>query len=769
MPSGGAHRPRPWLRDWWPAAAALAALATGGALVWAGDPGRAAWVWGAAIVATSVPLARDVGRGLVHRQGGVDVVALLAMIGAVALGEFLAGAVIAVMLTGGQALERYADSRARRELTALIAGAPRRAHVRRGSAVREVDADEVLPGDAVVVRPGEVVPVDGLLESSGAVLDESSLTGESRPVERSSAQRVSSGAVNAGGPFELTATATAADSTYAGLVRLVEEAQRERAPFVRLADRAAGVFVPVTIAVAVGAWAWSGDPVRALAVLVVATPCPLILAAPIAITSGMSRMARRGMIVKGGGALETLARADSVLLDKTGTVTAGRPRLLDVETFGDADADEVLRLAASTDQMSAHVFAPAIVQAARARGLALDLPEGVEEVPGIGVAATVRGRRVRLGSGDWVHGGDGPAAARVVARREAVEGSSAVFVSADGVPLGAILLEDPLRVDAVRTIRALRAEGVRRVVMLTGDHADVAELVGEAVDVDQVVAGQTPADKVEAVRQARRDGVTLMVGDGVNDAPALAIADVGVAMGARGASASSEAADVVIVVDRFDRLAEALAIARRTRRIAWQSVQVGMGLSFVAMGFAAVGLLAPVAGAVVQEGIDVAVILNALRALRGRQAKVATPELERLGGRMREAHGELEAGIARMRAVADRLDTVAPRAAVRDLRAVAAFIDDRLLPHELAEEKEVYPVLAASGDGDPTGPLRHTHREIVRLARLYRYAVAHCGEQGPRPEEVTELRRLLYALHAILGMHLAQEEEAFGTVDAAPR
>ena len=426
-----------------------------------------------------------------------------------------------------------------------------------------------------------------------------------------------SGTVNAGPAFELRATATAEASTYAGIVRLVEQAASEKAPLVRLADRYAIGFLPFTLAVAALAWFASHDSRRAIAVLVVATPCPLILAAPIAIVAGISRAARAGVIVKAGGALETMARGQVLLLDKTGTVTEGAPRLAEVVTFAAIPADEALRLAASLDLVSPHPLAEAIAGAAHARGLRLAYPRDTREQPGDGIDGAVEGRRVRVGKADWVMAGAAlPAAAAELRAQSRRTGSSAPFVTVDGTLAAALVLEDSVRGDATSTLQALRAEGFREIVLLTGDQAAVAAEVGDAVGADRVLAEQSPAAKVAAVREARNRGVTVMVGDGINDAPALAAAEVGVAMGARGASASSEAADVVIVPDRLGLLVDAHAIARRSRRIALQSIVAGMLLSGAGMLFAAAGWLPPVAGAVAQEGIDLLVILNALRALR---------------------------------------------------------------------------------------------------------------------------------------------------------
>jgi heavy metal translocating P-type ATPase len=583
------------------------AAVVGGAVAWVlGARAIADAAWAVALVVALVPLTVSVLRDLVHRDTGVDLIALLAMAGALILGQFLAGAVIGLMLSGGQALERFAGTRARRELSALVSRAPRTVHRYEAGVLAGRDVADVAPGDVLLVKPGEVVPVDGVIASDTAVLDESALTGESLPVDRARGERVRSGVVNAGPPFDLRAASTAETSTYAGIVRLVREAQASKAPFVRLADRYALWFLPLTLVVAAGAWVVSGDPVRALAVLVVATPCPLILAAPVAIVAGISRAASHGVIVKGGGALEAMARARTLVFDKTGTLTTGVAVVESVEAFDGIAADEVLRLAASLDQVSTHVFADSIVAAAAARRLGLEMPDEVRDYPGMGIEGVVGGRRVALGQARWLG-----------VAKKLREGTSAVYVAVDGEPAGALVMSDPVRQETPAALRQLRTAGIRRIVLLSGDHRSVAEAVGRSLGVDQVLYEQSPEQKVEAVGHERRRAVTVMVGDGINDAPALAAADVGVAMGARGATASSEAADAVVVVDRLDRVADAIAIAGRARAIAVQSVIAGMALSIAGMVLATIGVLAPVAGAFFQEAIDVAVILNALRALGG--------------------------------------------------------------------------------------------------------------------------------------------------------
>jgi len=718
--------------------------------------------WAITTVIGGIPMVVDVVRSIAKREPGVDIIALLAIVGSLALDEYLAGAVIALMLSTGQALESYADRRAHRELSALLERAPQLVHRYEDDELRTRAIDEVGLGDRLFVKTGEVVPVDGVLEGD-AVLDESALTGESRPVERPRGDLVRSGALNAGVGFDLHATSTAADSTYAGIVRLVEEAERQKAPAVRLADRYALVFVPVTLVLAGGAWAISGDPIRALSVLVVATPCPLILAVPIAVVAGISRAAKRGIIVKGGGALETLARGKTLLFDKTGTLTSGIPQVADVETFAVIDADELLRLAASLDQVSPHVLATAIVRAARERDLELSFPEDVGERYGAGIAGVVDGRKVSLGKAGFVTGGGPlPRRAREVRRRTMMDGSSSVFVGVDGEVAGALVIDDPIRPDTPRVIRALRRSGIERVVMVTGDHPDVAESVGAALGVDRILSERAPDEKVEAVRAEREHGVVIMVGDGLNDAPALAAADVGVAMGARGATASSEAADVVLVVDRLDRLVEAIAIARRSRGIAVQSVVVGMGLAFGFMGLAAIGLFGPIAGALIQEGIDVMSILNSLRAIGGGGEQGPAGPSTDVADRFRREHREFAPELQRLRSVADRLEQMSGPEAIRELETVRVFIAERLPRHEEEEEAAVYPIVASlMGGEDPMSSMARAHVEISHLGRIFQQLLEDLPPEGPSPEDLLDLRRVLYGLHAILRLHFAQEEEAY--------
>lgn len=747
---------------------ALLGLAAGGVLHLEGGhvAGQIAWIISTAIVL--VPTVIGTARDLMRGKTGVDIIAVMAMAGSLLLGEYLAGAIIAVMLTGGNSLERFAVARARRELSALLKRAPRIAHRRIDADVEEVDIAEVMVGDRLVVKPGEVVPADGILTSPRAILDESALTGEARPVQLEVGSPIRSGGTNAGGPIELRVTASAAQSTYAGIIRLVRAAEESRAPFVRLADRYALGFLGMTLVLAGGAWIASGSATRALAVLVVATPCPLLLAAPAAIIAGVSHAARHGIIVKGGGPLETLARTTVLLLDKTGTVTAARPQVVAVETFGPHSSDEVIRLAASVEQASIHPYAPAILAEAQSRRARVTFPGEVHEEMGSGITGMVEGRQVSVGQLAFVApGAPRTSEVRAIDLRTAVEGTASVYVSIGGEVAGVLLLQDPVRPEAPRALRSLRAAGMRRIHLVTGDHPDVAELVGDALGVDRVFAERTPEEKVEVVQLVRSEGITAMVGDGINDAPALALADVGIAMGARGATAASEAADVVLTADRIEGLVLACRIAQRTRRIAVQSVVVGLGLSLIAMGFAAAGYIDPVAGAILQEGIDVLVILNALRALGGGQLaprrRRGTSELAR---GLEVAHRNLLPQVGELAALAARLDTLPGGEARQQLEAMRDLLENELLPHEQQEQETAFPVIAGMlKEEDPTGPLIQTHHEIHRLIRLLGRLVTQLPAEGPRAEDLRDLRRVLYGLHAILTLHFAQEEELYSLLE----
>lgn len=744
-------------------AIALGGLTLGG-LAWLVGSDRAARViWAIGTAPVIVGLAVSMIRDLLAGRLGVDAVAFVSMTAALVLGEPLAGAVVALMYSGGNLLEDFAVSRAEKDLKSLIDRAPRVAHHRVGDSIEDIAVEDVRVGDVVVVRAGEVVPVDGAILSSAAVLDESALTGEPIAVTRRKGELARSGTVNAGETFELTATATAGDSTYAAIVRMVDAAQTAKAPFIRIADKFALILLPVTLVLAGAAWWFSGDPIRGLAVLVASTPCPLILAAPVAFVAGVSRAARRGVLIKGGTALEALASVHTVMFDKTGTLTVGGARLVAIETAPGENADEVLRLAASLEQASHHVVAGAIVEAAKLRGLELTPPEGVRETLGSGLQGSVGGSLVKAGSFDLVADVRRPEAWAVRAlRRASWRSALSVFVARDGKMVGAILLADELRRETPRAIRHLRSAGIKRIVMVTGDRSEAAETIGAALDIEAVLADRTPADKVQAVAVEQRQHPTLMVGDGINDAPALAAADVGVAMGARGASASSEAADVVVLIDRLDCVSEAVEVAKRAKRIALQSIYVGLALSGLAMVAAAFGYLSPVAGALSQELIDVAVILNALRALSAGRHVGRDAMLPSKAQALRRDHQALEAKLDRLREIADALDTAEPAEAHKLILEADRLVEREVATHERDDEEVIYPNLQRFlRDGHGLAAMSRAHREILHLSRLLTKLASDIEIGDIDRYLIRDAQRVIESIESLVRIHNAQEEDIY--------
>jgi len=602
---------RPYL-----AGLAAAGLAAGVVMSFAGYGDWARLIWTAVTLPVLTALLIEIVTSLRRGDVGLDIVAALSMTAALTFGESLAASIVALMYGGGQYLESFAEKAARREMTALLSRVPRTAIRHRDGQLEEVALELLQPGDRLLIRRGDVVPVDGTVAGGIGILDQSALTGESLPVKIPLGEAAMSGSTNVGEAFDLVATRRAAESTYAGIVRLVEAAQRARGPMSRMADRYALLFLAVTVVLAVVAWALTGDPIRAVAVLVAATPCPLILAVPVAIVSGLSRAAKLGILIKGGKAIETLARVRSLVIDKTGTLTVGQATIVSAETADGVSGDELLRIVASLDQASKHVIAQTIVAEARRKDLILAVPSDVTETPGEGVTGTVEGHKVVVGGLRFVTGKI-PDAGFSLLPHDRPPGALAVAVAIDGSLAGVLVLADELRAGTEALLRELRSMGIERIVLATGDRHEVAESIAAGLSLDLVRSELTPDQKILVVLSERKNGPVMMIGDGVNDAPALAAADVGVAMGAKGAAASAEAADVVLLVDHLDRILPAIRIARRSRYIALESVVAGIGLSTLAMIAAAFGLLAPVEGALLQEVIDVAVIFNALRALRG--------------------------------------------------------------------------------------------------------------------------------------------------------
>jgi heavy metal translocating P-type ATPase len=735
-----------------------------GLIAWGlGQREIANWCWAGGTLPVVVGLLVSMIRDFLAGRLGVDAVAFVSMSGALALHQNLAGIVIAVMYAGGNVLEDFAVARAERDLRSLINRAPKIAHRRRASVLEDVPVEQVAVGDGILVRAGEVIPVDGVIVSQIAVLDEAAVTGEPIPVNRKIGELARSGSLNAGETFELRASTTANESTYAGIVRMVSAAQTAKAPFVRVADRFALLLLPLTLITAGAAWFFSGDPVRALAVMVASTPCPLILAAPVAFIAGVAQAAKRGILIKGGGPLEALARTHTVMFDKTGTLTVGGARLVAIEAAPGEGADEILRVAGSLEQASHHVVAATIVESAVAKGLKLSIPSKVHETMGSGLEGIVDGQKVRVGSHQLVYGGAKPEKWAVRAlRRASWRSALSVFVAVDGRTIGAILLADELRRETPHAVQTLRTAGIRRIVMVTGDRADAAETIGSALDLDVVLADREPADKVDAVASEQRLYPTVMVGDGINDAPALAVANVGIAMGARGASASSEAADVVILVDRLDRVADAVTIAKRAHAIALQSIIAGMGLSALAMAIAALGFLPPIAGALTQEVIDLAVILNALRALSPGHAARSRKMPEKAGTALRLGHQRIETALDHLREIADALDHCNGDRAAALMTEADSIIAEQIVQHERSDESSVYPQVAKFlADRHGLGAMSRAHREIMHLARLLHRLV---GDLIPGEIDrylIRDGQRIIESIEALVRIHNAQEEDIY--------
>ncbi|WP_353807294.1 heavy metal translocating P-type ATPase [Agromyces sp. SYSU T00194] len=598
----------------YPAVALTLAIGLAGiVLALAGQGWLVAWTFSVYALGVAAWQAVGMVRDLLRGHWGLDLLAVTAIVATVVVGEYVAALIVVLMLTGGEALEDYAGRRAKRELDALLARAPQHAHRVDGDRFVDVPVDEVRPGDLLLVRPSELVPVDGELASPAASVDESSITGESVPVEKRAGDGLLSGSVNGTVAVELVATARADESQYQQIVALVAEAAASRAPVVRLADRYAVPFTVFSLLLAGVAWWVSGDPVRFAEVLVLATPCPLLIAAPVAFIGGMSRAARNGVIVKGGGVLEQLARARTAVFDKTGTLTHGSPELVAVRPEAGFDADELLGLVASAEQYSSHVLAASMIDAARARGLRLREAVTAREAATNGVVASIDGREVVVGKFAFV------AEHSAGARRAAIAaGELAIYVAVDGAFAGALLARDRVRGNARATLERLAALGVRHTMMLTGDAQATADHIAAEVGIERVRAECLPADKVADVAGIAERPV-VMVGDGVNDAPVLAAADVGIAMGARGATAASESASAVILVDDISRTAKAVEIGRDTVRIALQSIWIGIAVSVALMVVATFGVIPATVGALLQEVVDLITILAALRAIGGRR------------------------------------------------------------------------------------------------------------------------------------------------------
>jgi heavy metal translocating P-type ATPase len=596
------------------ATAALAAIAGHLLLVALGVDGWGArvplWV---VVVAGGLPLVWQVLRSLVRRQAGADLLAATSIVAAVLLGEWLVAAIIVLMMSGGQALESAATARASATLDALARRSPTVAHRLLGAdlaaGTEDVGAQQVRPGDLLAVLPHELCPVDGRVVAGHGSMDESYLTGEPYVVPKSVGSAVLSGAVNADAVLTVRANATAADSRYAQIVGVLRDAEERRPPMRRLADRLGLWYTVLALGLGAAGWVVSGDPDRFLAVVVVATPCPLLIGVPVAMIGAISLAAKRGIIVRNPAVLEQLDGVDTVMFDKTGTLTYGRPVVTEVLARPGVDGAALMAAAAAVEVYSRHPLAAAVVEHA-ARHL-LDVPgvTAVSEEPGRGLVGDVDGTSVRLTNRTGAEAIDPGAAGHLPGTTSGLE----CVVMLDDEYAATIRFRDQPRSEAVDFVAHLpQHHGVVRTMIVSGDRESEARYLADLVGIGEVHAGVSPERKLEIVRAHVAHGRVLFLGDGINDAPAMAAATVGVAFGA-GSDVTSEAADAVVLDSSLERVDDLLHIGRRMRRIALQSALGGIGLSAVGMGLAVAGLLTPVAGAVAQEVIDLLAILNAAR------------------------------------------------------------------------------------------------------------------------------------------------------------
>lgn len=572
------------------------------------------WILGVSAILNVFPLVWGMYEDFRSGSWGLDVLAITAIVTSVVLKEYWAGMIVVLMLTGGEALEDYAERRAKKELTSLLAHKPTKAHViRKGKAV-DIKASEIKIGDSISILPGEVVPVDAVVTDGESSFDESNLTGESLPVLKSTGHSLLSGSINSEGAITAKATATAENSQYEQIIKLVKSAASSQAPFVRLADRYAVPFTIFAYLLAGGAWITSGDPMRFLQVIIVATPCPLLLAAPIALISGMSRSARHGIIVKTGSSLERLAEVKTVAFDKTGTLTQGKPVVDQVITFQKERKSEVLSLAAAIEQSSTHILAKAIVDAAGNENNKVTGAKQVKEVAGRGLEGRVQGKTVLVGRLSFIEesGIDIPSHVTATSINQ-----TTTFVAVNQQLVGMITFKDEIRQESKGMLTRLKELGIKHTLMVTGDNKHTAQQIAKKLGIEQVEAECLPGDKIRAV-EAVKDRPVAFVGDGVNDAPVLTASEVGIALGARGSTAASESADVVIMQDDVSRVATSIEIAKRTFFIAKQSILIGISISLGLMVVFSTGKFKPVTGAFLQEVVDVIVILNALRAHSGK-------------------------------------------------------------------------------------------------------------------------------------------------------
>jgi len=587
---------------------AALALIIGLVLYFSGFHLASHWLLGVVALAGVVPLLWGMWQDFQSGHYGIDILAATAIVVSVIMHQYWAAIVIVIMLTGGEALEDYAENRAKTELDALLRNAPKMAHLVRKQQTLDIPISQVKVSDTLIIKPGEVVPVDAIILEGSANFDEASLTGESLPQAKTVGDQLLSGSVNLDGAITVKTLRVAADSQYEQIIKLVRSATNSQTPFVRLADRYSVPFTVIAFGIAIASWAVSGQSIRFLEVLVVATPCPLILAAPIAVISGMSRAARHGIIIKNGGALEKLAQATTIAFDKTGTLTKGKLVVDKVRSFNGYKQQDVLGFAASLEKSSNHVLAQAIIAAAQSQNLKIPKAKNIREESGKGLSSMIQGKQILVGRQSFLE------EQGIILPRDLTNlAATSTFIAINSELVGVISFKDEIRPESKKMLNALRKFGIKHILMVTGDNLAVARVVAAKLGITDIKAEALPADKLLAISRLS-DRPVVFVGDGVNDAPVLTAADVGIALGARGETAASQSADIVIMLDDINKVAKAFSIARRTFSVAKQSILVGIAMSIILMFIYSTGHFSPLSGAIIQELVDVVVIFNALRA-----------------------------------------------------------------------------------------------------------------------------------------------------------
>lgn len=582
------------------------------------QPDMGHWIWLVTLIIGGTPIILDTVRNMIHRHFAADIIAMLAIITAILSNEALPGVVIVIMQSGGKALEDHAFRKASTSLNALLARSPQVANRKKNDMIEVIDVNSIKIGDLLIVRPGDLIPVDGHVINNNAIIDESALTGEPIPKTKKVSDPLFSGTVNVGDAFEMITDKLNAESQYSKIVQMVRKAQEEKAPIQRLADRYAVWFTPITIFISLFGWIITGKLETILSVLVVATPCSLIFATPIAIISGINKAAKLGIIVKSGSSLEQIGKADTIVFDKTGTITLGTPRIEKIIEINNVNSDDILLKAACIEQLSSHPAAKVITHKAQEKFGKLPIPNNFHEISGIGVEGFLNGEHIVVGSQSiFENKRDSQLLQKISDLKKQIQfkGKMLAFVNINNTPVGIIVFGDILRSGVKSMIKHFRKLGVKKTVILSGDSFENSQIIAKEAGVNSFEANLLPEHKVNSIKKLReRYKNVIMVGDGINDAPALAVSTVGIAMGAHGTAVSAEAADIVLLVDDVTKVSDTIEISKRTIHIAKQSIYVGLGASFIFMVMASFGSIPPTIGALIQEILDVAVILNALRA-----------------------------------------------------------------------------------------------------------------------------------------------------------